>query len=492
MKIFTALLGTETNTFSPFITGYRNFEETYLVRDGNHGDQPHAFAMPLVVWRRRAEERDWSVVESLAAFATPAGITRRDVYESFRNEILTDLREALPVDAVFLNMHGAMIADGYDDCEGDLVARVRRLVGPNVPIGVELDLHCHISRELIRDATVVVTFKEYPHTDFAERADEVFRIIADTLDGNVKPHMAMRDCRMLGVYHTSREPMRSFVDRLRSMEGQSDVLSISLAHGFPWGDVSDMGTRIIVVTNNRPERGEALAEELGRQFFEMREQLQPRYLTIGEALEQATTGESFPVVLADVSDNSGGGAPNDSTFILRAMLDRDINNAAVACIWDPIAFYLADEAGEGAEIDIRLGGKMGPMSGDPLDLRVKVTGIATDATQYFGRGETRGLAKMGDAAALHVRGIDIVVNTRRTQTFSPEAFSCVGIDPTEKRILVVKSMQHFYAGFAPIAERILYVAAPGATIPKFEELPYRKVKRPMWPLDPAAGRREQP
>jgi microcystin degradation protein MlrC len=191
----------------------------------------------------------------------------------------------------------------------------------------------------------------------------------------------------------------------------------------------------------------------------------------------------LPVVLADGSDNAGGGASSDSTFMLRALLDRGVENAALGCLWDPIAVQVAMEAGEGAEFDLRLGGKMGPASGDPLDLRVTVTKVLPNATQSFGRGPDKTQSKLGDAVALRAQGIDIVVNAIRNQTLNPDAFSNLGVDPTQKRIVVVKSMQHFYAGFAPIAAEVLYVAAPGALTPDFKALPYQKVNRSMWPLN---------
>jgi microcystin degradation protein MlrC len=266
------------------------------------------------------------------------------------------------------------------------------------------------------------------------------------------------------------------------MEGQDGVLSISIGHGFPWGDVPDMGTRMLVVTDDRPEGGARLAESLGQELYEMRERILPPYLTLEQALDRVLAIEEGTVVLADGSDNAGGGAPSDSTFILKALLDRGIQNAAVACLWDPIAVQLAMEAGEGAQFDLRLGGKMGPMSGDPLDLRVTVRKVVTDAMQSFGHGPDKAQWRLGDAVALSVNGIDIVVNSIRTQPFSPEVFTNLGINPAEKRVLVVKSMQHFYAGFAPIAAEVLYVAAPGALTPDFKALPYQKVKRNMWPL----------
>lgn len=479
MKLFTAMIGTETNTFSPFLTGWPNFNETYMVRNGQHGANVSALALPLLRWRELARGRGWDVVESVAAFATPAGTTIRSVYEELREEMLADLRAAMPVDAVLLAMHGAMVAFGYDDCEGDIAAHVRAVVGPDVPIGVELDLHCHLSQLLNDSANAVITYKEYPHTDPPERADELWAIIADAASGKTKPITSMYDCNMIGVYHTSHPPVRRFVDKMASLEGKDGVLSISLGHGFPWGDVPDLGTRVLVVTDNQPQKGERLAKELGDEFYAMRDIVQPHYETMDSALDKALALDSQPVVLADVSDNSGGGAPNDSTFFLRKLLERGVGNAAIGCIWDPVIVEVAKELGEGIEADLRIGGKMGPMSGDPVDLRVRVGKIALGASQQFGQGR----GKLGDAVALHgPNGIDIVAISHRTQTFSPEVFSNVGIDPAQKKILIVKSMQHFYAGFEPIAAKIMYVATPGALVPDVTLLPYEKARHTMWPI----------
>lgn len=479
MKLFTALLSTETNTFSPFLTGMQNFEQNYKVRNGEHGDPPESEAVVPVRWRDMGRARGWTVVESLTTFAMPAGITLRSVYEELRDEILADLEKAMPVDAVLLLMHGAMVAEGYDDCEGDTVQRMRAIVGPDVPIGIELDLHCHLSQTLVDNADAVVTYKEYPHIDPPERAEELFQIIADAVEGKSKPVTSLYDCKMIGVYHTTTEPVKSFVAQMQALEGKDDVLSVSLGHGFPWGDVADLGTRMLVVTNNQPEKGAALAKELGDQFYAMRDRVQPAYRQLEEALDEALAFPGQPVVLADVADNAGGGAPNDSTFLLRAMLESGIGNAAIGCIWDPIAVAVAMEVGEGVELDLRIGGKMGPMSGDPVDIRVKVGKIARGATQMFAEGPT----PLGDAVALHgPNGIDIVAISHRTQTFSPEVFTNVGIDPTQKKILVVKSMQHFYAGFEPIAAKVIYTIAPGALVPDFKQLPYKHANMSIWPL----------
>jgi microcystin degradation protein MlrC len=467
MKLFIAALATETNTFSPMPTTTKQFR---VARDGNHTYQD----TPIVIWRKLAEDRGWQVAESLSAGAEPAGITLKATYEMFRDEILRDLQAAMPVDVVLLDLHGAMVADGYDDCEGDLISRARQIAGQNVPIGVELDPHCHISQTMIEQANVIITYKEYPHTDITDRCRELFAIMADAVEGKVRPHIAMFDCKMISAYYTTREPMRSFVEKMKSLEGKDGVLSVSLGHGFPWGDVPDLGTKVLVVTNNNPQKGAQLAADLGREFFNMRDEVVPKYLSIEDGLNRALEISNSPVVLADVSDNSGGGAPGDSTFILQALLERGFKNAAVGCIWDPIAVGVAIDAGEGAKLDLRVGGKMGPASGDPVDLRVTVGKIALNAFQYSGA------IPLGDSVAVSANGIDIVLISSRTQTFTPEVFTNVGIDPMERRLLVVKSTQHFYAKFSPIASEVIYVAAPGAIVPDFKNIPYRRAGR-LWP-----------
>jgi microcystin degradation protein MlrC len=477
VKLFVAGISTETNTFSPLPTGLSGFEVT---RPGDPDSASPEGLLPIL--RGMVARRGWSFTPGLYADAQPAGITVRAVYESLRDELLADLRAALPVDAMFLVLHGAMVAEGYDDCEGDLLARAREIVGPGMPIGALLDPHCHLTQAMVDNATALIAFKEYPHTDYAERAEELLDLLDATARGEVKPTTSLFDCRMIGAYHTTREPMRSYVDRLQALEGRDGVLSISVAHSFPWGDVPAMGTKIWVITDDRQAHGDQLAERLGRELYEMRKALRPDYLTIEEALNRARMIEASPVVLADVSDNAGGGAPSDSTFILRAMLERGIDNAAVACVWDPVTVSIASQAGEGAHLDLRIGGKVGPVSGDPLDLPVTVTAIAPGATQTFGPPEHPVTFSLGDAVAVRSGGIDIVLNSKRAQVFSPDCFTKLGIDPRQRRILVVKSSQHFHAGFAPIAAGVLYVAAPGAINPDLNQLPYRRARRDIWPL----------
>ena len=486
-KIFTATLGTETNTFSSLPTGLRMFEETCLFRKASYGERVPMFGTPLAVWRRRAEARGWTVIESLCAFAQPAGKTVKKVYEDFRDEIVADLKAALPVDAVLLSLHGAMVAEGYDDAEGDLLAHVRRVVGPDVPIGVELDLHANVGPLKLDNASWIILFKEYPHIDVRDRAEEVFTVLEAVFDRGARPVMGWYDCRTVGLFHTTRQPMRGFVDKCTSLEGKDGILSVSVIHGFPWADCPDMGSKLLVVADGDKAKAERLASELGREFYAMRRETEPPYTTLDQALARAASHNlPKPLVIADVSDNAGGGAASDSTFILQAMLDRGIKSGAIAMFWDPMAVRVGFEVGEGAEVDVRLGGKLGKMSGPALDLRAKVIGLQRDATTH-GFGNTR--VPVGDMAAFEVDGIAIVCNTLRAQCKSVDAFTNVGVDPSARKVVVVKSMQHFHAEYAPVASEILYVAVPGAVAPDFRSMSYTKAPRKQWPFveDPFAA-----
>ena len=379
-------------------------------------------------------------------------------------------------------MHGAMVAEGYDDCESDLLAGVRKIVGPDVPVGAELDLHCNIGEGTLRDTTALVLFKEYPHIDVPERADDLFTVMEGAIEGRTRPVMAAWDCRMIGVFHTTRQPMRGFVDKLSAMEGTDGVLSLSVAHGFPWSDIKEMSSKVIAIPDGDRPKAERLARELGREFFAMRDATQPPYVSLDVAMARVSSHNlPKPMVLADVSDNAGGGAASDSTFILRALLDRKVKDAAIGMIWDPGAVKLAFEVGEGAELDIRLGGKLGPQSGPPVDARARVLRVERNVSIEFG-GERKSVGSIGDAAALQIEGVTVIVNSKRTQCLSRDCFTKLGVDPSTKKVVVVKSMQHFHAAYAPIASEVVYVAAPGALVPDWSLLPYTKADTAQWPF----------
>jgi len=476
MKVFIAGLSTETNSFSPLPTGMISFREGSIHHGNATQDAVQYWTGPLHVWRARAEAAGWSVIESLSAHAQPAGPTVRTVYEGFRDEILRDLRNAGGADVILLALHGAMIAESYEDCEGDLIAACRE-IAPDAVIGGLLDPHCHLTETMLDKATLLVAFKEYPHIDIEARAEDLFTLAADAATGKTRPIMRDWDCRMVLAMPTPSGPMREFVDAMQAREGTEGILSLSIAHGFPWGDHPRVGTRSLAICDGDAAGAQAVAQQLGQSLYDLRHVLNTPIPDIDSALDQAEAETEGPIVLADMSDNAGGGAPSDATFLLRAMIKRGMRGVASGLFYDPGAVRICREAGEGATLDLRVGGKHGPMSGDPLDLRVTVRKCASNLTQRFGALP----APMGEAVWITAGDIDIVINDVRTQTFHPEAFTQLGIDLSQRRYVCVKSSNHYQAGFNPIAARVIPVATPGAITPDFANIPYTRRSRDYYP-----------
>lgn len=483
MHIFLAALAHETNSFSPIPTTLRAFEEGILVRPGDD-DTRRAGALGFPGYGFLADvaaEHGDRVTAGLCAWAQPGGPVARAVYESLRDELLGQLAAAGPVDAVFLVLHGAMIAHGEEDCEGDLLGRVRALVGPGVPVGALLDLHATLTQRMLDSGAVLVACKEYPHTDYLARTRELHAILSRMAAGTCRPQALMRRVPMLAMFGTGEGPMRALVDDLARLEAQPGILSVSLIHGFPWSDTAQTGAAVLVVYEAGVPAGE-IADTLAARFFALRTVGSRALPDVDAAIDAClATSATGLVVLADSADNPGGGAACDSTFILHALLERGVPDAALGMIWDPLAVQLAMDAGVGAELMLRIGGKVGAGSGMPVDILATVTAVRRDARQVGLSGSLT--EALGDAVAVRAGGIDIVLNTRRQQVFSPECFTELGIDLGRKRLVVVKSSQHFRARFDPIAAATIICDAPGALNSDLARLPYARLARPIWPLD---------
>jgi len=394
-----------------------------------------------------------------------------------RDQLLDELQAAMPVDIVLLGLHGAMVAQECHDCEGELIERVRHLIGKEALIGVTFDPHSHLNERMVQHADIITVFKEFPHTDFVDVAENLIQLIHRTSCNEISPHIEVHDCRMIELFPTSREPMRGFVDKIKAMEGQNNVLSVSVIHGFMAGDVPDLGTKVLVITDNDAPAGKDLARSLGQELFSYRGQTRPDFLPPAEAIKQAVAQIGQPVVVADVWDNPGGGVPGDSTIILNELFAQQVENTALATIWDPIAVRTCFSAGLNARLRLRFGAKMSDTAGEPIDADVVVRNLERNATQSFGDS----VVPLGDCAWIHVNGVDVILNTVRSQVFNPDIFSNLGIDPQSKSLLVVKSTNHFYAAFSTIADLVLYAAVDGPYPNNPINNDYKNLSRSIWP-----------
>ncbi|WP_144108080.1 M81 family metallopeptidase [Paraburkholderia sp. BCC1886] len=463
MRIFVAALVTETNTFSPFPTSYEDF----IVHEKGSASEAMLGVVPKV-FRNRAEADGHTVIESITAYAEPSGRTVRAAYERLRDRIVGDLEAAGPVDMLLLMLHGAMVAQGYDDCEGDILTKLREKAGDAV-IGVVIDPHCHLTKTMVEKSDLMIIAKEYPHIDFADRAHEVYDLCQKVSKGEIALTGALTDTRIVGFYPTFDPPMRNIVDELTEAEKSPSILSASIGHGFPWADVEDVGTRVLVYANDDAREAARVAAKIAERLYEARVDLRPDYPSIDDSLDRASA-MSGQIVLGDFADNPGCGASGDSTFFLKAMLERNVTDAVIGAFWDPLVAKVCASAGVGATLNIRLGGKCGPTSADPLDLEVEVMGVVDDHTGAAWGGRI----PMGLSVWLRTGGIDIAVCSIRTQLFERDSLTGLGIDLDSKRIIVVKSSNHYQTGFRPGSDALWHVNSPGALPSDFSSLPYTR------------------
>ena len=417
---------------------------------------------------------------------TSAPVTR-DSLENAIEELLDRLRAALPVDGVLLSLHGSFAAEGVDDADGEVLSRVRDLVGPRVPIMAVHDLHCNLSPVMERAADAMVVERTYPHVDMAERALHAAHIMARTVTGEVRPTMAVRFLPLLwsaARMIDAEPPMSDAVQMLRELDRRPRVLSASLGVGYQWIDSPTVGASVIVVTDNDQSLAERYVDELAAWVWERRSQWQRAPLTAQAALEQGEQLGNYPIVLAEQGDNTGGGAPGDATEILRLFIERKLVPSAVLYMVDPEVAAQAVAAGVGAVLDIALGGKSHAQFGPSVLMRVRVRGVSNGHFIYDGPMWQGVVGEMGPSAWLEQDGVHVVVISERHQPVDLAFCRSLGLDCREMRYLAVKSTGHFRSGFGPIAGSIFNVDTASALVHDFRRLPYTRLGRKMYPLEP--------
>jgi microcystin degradation protein MlrC len=480
MKFFLAGLDAPTNVFIEIPTTTEDFKITSLIYGSNERSSPFDPQGILSVLWNMAREHGWEFVDGLYAKAEIGGPTRKLTYEHLRDAILADLKEAMPVDFVFLVLHGGMTAEDYTDCDGDLLKHIRRIVGANTPIGVLLDSQPNLTKTMQENADLFVALKLFPwnNPSIVDRSLELLNLLLATVEGKIKSVLSVFDCRMICVLRPDKQPLLDFINRTRSLEGKEGVLSISILGGNIYADNSEMGVKILVITDDRKVYGDQLAEQLGLELFKMRNDIQHNYSSVDEALQVVQSEHNMPLLLDDTGDSVIAGAPGDATFLLEAMLESKIHNVAVHNIWDPVSVYFANRAGEGAWLDLRIGGKTGPLSGKPVVCHARVNRVLPGFKVRIENYQY----DFGDTVVVQVDGIEVVLSSKPSSVFHEECFTAAGINPFQRDALVVKSSLEFHPVKSMIFPEIIEVATPGASTwnPRF--LPYKHINPNCWPF----------
>jgi microcystin degradation protein MlrC len=336
--------------------------------------------------------------------------------------------------------------------------------------------------DTIVDASdLIVIYKTYPHIDHAERAEDLFDLMVRTLNGEIDPKMALFDCKSMGLFPTTMEgPMIEFSAAIIEAEGKDGVLSLSLNHGFPWADVPLAGAKMLAIADGDLKIAEAAAEKYGKWFYRIRREATLQFTPFEEAIAEARIKGDKPLLIADTADQIGSGAPGDTTYVLKAFIDNGIRNAVVAPLWDPMAVRICFQVGVGAKLNLRIGGKFEPFSGPPLDAEAEVLFLKRNAWQDHLPGER---IDIGDVAVVRVDGIEVLLTTLRTNLYSLSLFSLHGINFDDKQVVSIKNLYKHKDLFVTNTRKQLFVATPGTSNPDWSQLPFKRLPRPMWPLE---------
>jgi len=419
------------------------------------------------------------------AKANAGGPPTRETFETLAEDLLGRLQRAVPVDGVLLSLHGSYAAEGIDDADGEILKRVRQLVGPDCPIMSVHDLHSNISAQMVEVANALIIERTYPHIDMAQRAIDAVALMARTISGEIRPTMAYRSLPILWAAPKmidAEPPMSEAVAQLARLDCQPGVLSASIGVGYQWIDSPLVGASTVVVTDNDEVQAQQLADEVAHWIWDRREDWRRESLSAESALQQGDAAGRYPIILADQGDNTGGGAPGDGTEILRLFIERDLQQAAVLYVVDAEVAATAKVAGVGATIDVEVGGKSHPMLGPPVAMHAEVISLSDGRFTYDGPMWAGVKEDLGDSVLLRQRGVHVIVTSRRAQPMDLAFSRSLGLDCRQMRYICVKSTGHFRSGFGPIAGSIYQVDTASLLTQDFEKLPFTRLGRKLFPL----------
>src|SRR6516164_1999606 len=479
----------ETNTFSQVPT-----DMAMIRRRDFHLDNeiPEAFRGTRSAFGATFEAADkfgWTLIHPVSANPNPSGIVTNDAFEQITGMILDTVDMKGPIDGVLLHLHGAMVSQSHEDAEGEFLARLRHRLGPDVPVVVTLDLHANVTQRMAANANALIAYRTYPHIDQYERAWQGAALLERAMRGEIRPRTVIARRPMLyGLDHgrTQRGPMAELIARGEALEQSGEALVVSICAGFSRANIRDVGPSVTVTVDGNNLQGQKIAEEFMDHAWATRDFTTVKLLTVAGAVALARQGKPAekPLVVADYTDNPGGGGYGDATAFLKGLVEAGVDSVAFHAICDPEAVEQGMRAGIGAKTTLALGGKTDPaMGGPPLALFGEIVCLTNGRFIAYGPMGGGVERNYGPSMVFRVGGIDIIVITNNGQAVDLGQFTSLGIDPTRYRTVAVKSMQHFRAAFEPIAREVVLVDTGALCSEIYTPQLFTRVRRPVWPLD---------
>lgn len=489
-----AVLRHETNTFSPIATPVKDFGRIGPTDGPARGEDTHRFYRgtnnPVAAYIDLAEEAGVELDFPIAGNAHPSAPAPDEILDLCSEAIIGSIEKGC--DALFLDLHGAMVTQGFDDGEGELLRRIRA-VAPDLPIAVALDYHTNLSAMIVDNATVICGYRTYPHIDMYETGMRAGKTLIRALRGEVAPVMAWHSLPMLthmNRHAPSMQPMQDVMARAMKAEADGSILNASLFGCFPLSDIPHVGLSGIVVADGDRDEAERFLFDLMEELWEKRAEfvfeVEPVEQSIAEAKAMGS-GEG-PIMLVDHGDNCGSGGNQDVMAVLAEVIEQGLENVCAGPFSDPETVAQLIEAGVGAEVTVELGGKVDmpamSLKGEPVSVRGTVRRITDGSFTVTGPMFTGVQMNIGRTVVLDTGKIEIVVCEGRFEPFDQGCFTHLGIDPAKKDYVLIKSRQHFRAGFEPIAREIVMVSGPGTCTSDYSLFPWKELRRPVYPLDP--------
>jgi microcystin degradation protein MlrC len=492
LRIAIAQISSESNHFVPGECELDFFRNTGFLLEADHvfglRDTTGEVGGMLSVLEADKEVR---IVPLIAARANSGSPLSAPCYTWLRSATLNALERAGPVDGILLSQHGSMAAAGEYDPEGEIAAAIRHRVGPGVPLIMTLDLHANVTRRMVRSSTAILGYEQYPHRDTFQTGVRAAALLLRVIRGQVRPAMAYAKLPLLlTAFHATTDgdaPFGQLMRRAKALEREAGILSSSLFFVGSYIDVPEMGSGALVVSDGDPERSAAYGRELALAFWESRAKFAVKTWPVREAVRRGLAIEGGPVLLLDTADTTGGGAAGDGAGVIRGLVEARLSASSLAMVVDPQAARVCASAGVGSQITVELGHRIDPQWGFPVAIPVTVERVFEGRFRYTGGILGGTSATMGLCAVVAAGSVSILISSYPTYDWADEQYRCAGLDPRTAKFVGVKNMMNFRYGYGEFAKAWFVLDLPGPTPPDMRMLPFRRVDRPVFPLDPVEG-----